>query len=200
MKKLLITLGVILVLLVIVDRSGDAVAQNTAASKLQSSQGLETKPDVDITGFPFLTQAVDRSFEKIVVTADEVPLAGGDLLQLTRLRVVLHDVSVSSDLESIRSPRADAEATIGYGDLSEALGVKVTYAGDGRIEAAGVVLPVAPSLVGDSLNFGPAASGVIAKALSLSGIPFDVNVNKLSVKRDGLHLSLTGRDLSYGAG
>lgn len=224
MKKLLIGSAVLVVVLLLIDRGGVTVAQNQAASKLQSSQGLPERPDVDIAGFPFLTQAARRTFGKVVVTADQVPVGGG-AVRLSRLRVVLHDVSVSSDLDSFDAARADADATIGYDELSDTLGIDVGYVGDGRVEASTPVtvagesleptVVAAPSLTDGAIAFdgatldgvedptgavAGAVGDVFGEALSLAGVPFGVDVESLTVERDGIHLALTGRNLSYGAG
>ena len=53
---LLIVLMVLVGLAVVADRIALGVAEDRAASALQTSQDLTHKPDVTVEGFPFLTQ------------------------------------------------------------------------------------------------------------------------------------------------
>jgi hypothetical protein len=62
---------VLLVLLVVLDRVAVAYAENQAAQQMQS-QGLSTKPDVSIEGFPFLTQVARRHIDHVHITANGV--------------------------------------------------------------------------------------------------------------------------------
>jgi hypothetical protein len=54
-RRLLIVLVVLAILFTAADRISVAVAQSQAASRIQSSKGLNKKPSVSIEGFPFLT-------------------------------------------------------------------------------------------------------------------------------------------------
>src|SRR6266516_727030 len=62
---------VLLVLLVVLDRVAVTYAENQAAQQMQS-QGLSTKPDVSIEGFPFLTQVGRRHIDHVHITANGV--------------------------------------------------------------------------------------------------------------------------------
>src|SRR5256885_4227247 len=89
---------VLLVLLLIADRVGVAVAERVAGDTLESSEHLNSRPDVDIAGFPFLTQVATGNYDKITVTADDVTVGQQiHLLEISRLVVVLHDLTVSRD-------------------------------------------------------------------------------------------------------
>src|SRR6476619_6753226 len=57
-------------------------------------QHLDSGPDVDIDGFPFLTQLVEGHYDEITVTATDVPVGAAQRLMISRLRVVLHDLTV----------------------------------------------------------------------------------------------------------
>src|SRR6478609_10912606 len=63
LKILLIVLVVLAGLFVALDRIGNYVAEPVAANTIKTSQDLPSKPDVDIGGFPFLTQLVARDFD-----------------------------------------------------------------------------------------------------------------------------------------
>jgi hypothetical protein len=72
---LIITLIVLLVLLFVGDQVAKAVAQNQIAQKIESS-GLNTKPSVNIEGWPFLTQIASRDLKAIDISANNVTAGG----------------------------------------------------------------------------------------------------------------------------
>ena len=57
MKALAVLLVLVLGLLVLADRVGVAVAEGQVAEQVEARGGLAGTPEVDIAGFPFLTQA-----------------------------------------------------------------------------------------------------------------------------------------------
>jgi hypothetical protein len=213
----------LLVLLLVADRVGDAVAERVAGDTLQSSQDLEHRPDVDIAGFPFLNQLATGHYDKITVTAQDVPLGSRARgLSLNQLRVVLHHLSVSRSFSHFHADSASATGTIGLDQLGEALGINLTYAGNGRVAVtknvtiAGQTLHLQvtakPYLHDGSLAFTDTsiagAGGVTGAAISsvaeafgisipLQDIPFDVRVRSLSVSSDGVVIALVGQDLVY---
>lgn len=218
-----ISVVALVVLLVVADRVGDAVAERVAGDTLQSSQNLDHRPDVDIAGFPFLNQLATGHYGKITVTADDVslgPNARG--LTLDRLQVVLHNLSVSRSFTHFHADTASATGTLGLAQLSDALGVQLEYAGNGRVDVtknvtvAGqtfhIKVTAKPYLHDGSLAFTDTsvvgADGVTGAAIDalanvfgisipLQSIPFDVRLKSLSVDSDGLTITLAGKDLVY---
>src|SRR5579875_1154529 len=206
-RRLLIVLVVIVGLLVALDRIGAVVAERLTADTIQSNQHLPQRPDVNITGFPFLSQLATGDFDKIIVTDDDVPLRGTPTeVRLATVQVTLRHVHVTRDLSSVHARRADAVATMSFRELGRALGgVQVRYAGGGRVVAA-------KSIANDTLVCGqahlrdvnrlvPGAAAALARVfavhLPLSGIPFNIRARSLSVDQAGLHLALVGHNLSY---
>ena len=103
------------VLALVVDRVADYVAEQAAAGELQRSQGLESKPDVSITGFPFLNQFASGHYEQVIVTADDVRVGAADAsLTLAKVRLDFRGVTASRDFTSFRAQTATAHATVGY--------------------------------------------------------------------------------------
>ncbi|WP_375488861.1 DUF2993 domain-containing protein [uncultured Jatrophihabitans sp.] len=222
-RTLLIVFVVIVGLLIAADRIGLYIAERTAADTIQSSQHLPSRPDVDIAGFPFLTQLATGKSDKITVTAQNVPIdKSAKVLTLSRVQVVLHQVTASRSFDHFHADTADAQATITYAELSNALGIDVSYAGDGRIRAAKTItvlgqsvqaaISTEPRLVNGALGFGKTSingldrlSGDIATALDkifdlhipLKGIPFGVRVQSLHMDSVGAQIGLTGSDLSF---
>lgn len=222
-RWIIISVVALVVLLLVADRVGDAVAERVAGDTLQSSQHLHQRPDVDIAGFPFLNQLATGHYDKITVTADDVPLgSNAHGLVLSRLQVVLHHLSVSRSFSHFHADTASATGTIGLSQLGDALGINLTYVGNGRVAVtrsitiAGHTLHVRvtakPYLHDGSLAFTDTsvagADGVTGAALNsiteafgisipLQDIPFDVRVRSLSVGSDGVVITLVGQDLVY---
>ncbi|MGK5628294.1 LmeA family phospholipid-binding protein [Streptomyces sp. URMC 123] len=148
-------LRIILILAVIfggifvaVDRFAVGYAEDKAASKLQSSQGLAGTPDVSIKGFPFLTQIAFKQLDEVDVNLDGVSAnAGGRAVRVTRMSARLHDVRLQNNLTSAIADRATGTAHISYADLTKAAGdpaVTVSYggtdkAGKSQVKVGGTV-------------------------------------------------------------
>jgi len=222
LRRVLIAVAVLLALLVGADRIGVHVAQNLAADKLKQSQNLASKPNVDIAGFPFLTQVVSGDYDQITVDANDLSVGAAQrLLQIAHLHVVLHGVHVSDSFSRVHTDRAVATAHLDYAQLAKVLGVKIAYAGEGRVRASASVtvlgralsgsVTARPELHGTSLGFGGAqgAGGTVAAEVArllrkafaieipLSGLPFQVRVDSLTAAPGGIDLKLSGRDLTY---
>lgn len=222
--RLIVALLVLLGLLLAADRIADYVAERTAASMLQKSQGLQHRPDVDITGFPFLTQLAAGHFDEIDVTARDFPVGRAERSVLVhQLDVHLHDVTVSRNFHSATSRFSTATALIRYQDLSTALGVEVSYAGAERlrvahrISVAGVGVDATATtglqVAAEALRFTapqvsvagqqvPAAvsryfADLFGPAISLAGMPFGVHVDAVGAAADGLHVTLSARQLTF---
>jgi hypothetical protein len=226
LRRVLIALLVLVVLLVVVDRAGDWFAEDRAASTIQTSQHLTNEPDVHIGGFPFLTQLAARKFDQIEIDAKDVPIGGDDVhLALSTLDVTLDHVTFPGDFSSISAQSAHAVGRIGYAQLSAVLGVDLSYAGDGRVRGTKKItifgqtitpsVTASPILVGGALSFGKAqvngagafdgqVSAVLAQVFDvktpLQGIPFDIDVQKLSMDSSGLRIDLAGANLTYRKG
>ncbi|MFJ6746614.1 MULTISPECIES: DUF2993 domain-containing protein [unclassified Streptomyces] len=120
------------------DRFAVSYAEDKAADKIRSSQGLDRTPEVSIKGFPFLTQVAGRSLDEVDAELGGIEArANGRTLRVEKLSARFHDVELSSDYTSIKSAAsATGTAEISYADLTKAAGggVQVTYGGqkDGR--------------------------------------------------------------------
>ncbi|MEP6814602.1 MAG: DUF2993 domain-containing protein [Marmoricola sp.] len=225
-SKLLGFVVVLAVLLVVVDRVAVFAAERVAADRLQSSQGLAATPDVAIAGFPFLNQFAAGRYEHVSATAKDVRLGSStDALTLSRVRLDFRTVTTSKDFSRFHARSATAHATVDYAELSRRLGVKVRYAGAGRVKASKTftvlgqkinpTISVKPTVANDVLSFTGSSTnglqgapravtdslqGIFGTDVSLKGIPFDVKVTSLRVDRRGLELALSGKNLSYSPG
>lgn len=88
---------------IILDRVGDRLAENAAATRL-GQRGLLEDPRVTINGYPFLTQLVRRDFDDVQVNAPKASLPSG------RSTVSLDEVSLR--LRGVRPDASYQEATV----------------------------------------------------------------------------------------
>ena len=152
MKALLVVVVLLLGLGLAADRLAVGYAEDRVATELAERGGLASSPDVEITGFPFLTQAVAGRYEevRISLTAEELGEPEG-----TRADVVLRGVHVplsgvlSGSVREVPVERIDGTATLSYGLLSGELGGDTTLEreGDGvrvtrTVELLGYTLPL----------------------------------------------------------
>ena len=138
MRGLRIFLIIVVVLggiFVAVDRIAVNVAENKAADKIRSSQGLNSTPDVSIKGFPFLTQVLASKLDEVDVKLSGITAtAQGRSVQLTEVRAELKDVTINSSFSSAIAADATGSARISYADLTKSApkGATLSYAGAER--------------------------------------------------------------------
>ncbi|HZB19386.1 MAG TPA: DUF2993 domain-containing protein [Blastococcus sp.] len=150
MKALLVVLALLLGLLVLVDRVAVGYAEGQVATQLAEKGDLQGTPEVDIAGFPFLTQAVGGRYDdvRISLTAAELGQPEG-----TRADVTLRGVEVplssvvSGSVEEVPVESVDGTATLSYALLSEQLGGDTTL----RREGDGLRITKTVDVVGQTL-------------------------------------------------
>ena len=221
--RIVLALVVVAGLLVVLDRVAVVVAERMAADTLQQSQQLVQRPDVSIDGFPFLTQLARRTFGRVEVGVDDVTLGrGGRAVTLRKLRVSLQQVHVSADFHRATARSGTASAVLGYLELSRVLGIRLVYAGSGRVAAtasttvAGVSVSgrvsAKPALGGAALRFtdvratidgasvpgaGAALAALLDEAVDLSQLPFGLHVRAFTAAADGVSITLTAPALTF---
>jgi LmeA-like phospholipid-binding len=167
-KALVVLLVIVAVLLGIgflADRAVERWAEGYVADQLTDQAGLQGTPDVDVRGFPFLTQALDGTYEdvRIALTADELGQPAGTTadVRLVGLHIPLSNV-LSGDVQEVPVDRIEGTATLSYELLSDELGGDSTLSRDGdglrvtkTVELLGYTLPLTASgtvgLDGDEL-------------------------------------------------
>lgn len=113
-------------LFVIADRVAVGFAEDEAADRIRTTEGLASTPDVSIEGFPFLTQVVGGEFDdvKIGIKDYEASTTGtGDAVSTIRiddLNAEMHGVVFSGDYSSATAGTATGTATISYAELLKA--------------------------------------------------------------------------------
>ncbi|WP_039933024.1 LmeA family phospholipid-binding protein [Streptomyces viridochromogenes] len=144
--KAVVALLVIAAFAALGDRWALLYAEHRAADTLKDRLDLAAAPEVEIGGFPFLTQLADKRLDSVKVT---VPDVAADRVSLAKVSATAHDIRLNADgLTSVRGaqiPRFDGDVVLSFEDLNRELGAsQVTFTGEGRdrVHADGT-LPVA---------------------------------------------------------
>lgn len=144
--KLLVAVLVCTAFLTLFDRFAVLYAQDKAAEKLKESLHLNATPEVDIRGFPFLTQVLGKQVDQVHVS---IPDVAADRVSLAKFEATANDIRIEGDL-----PSSIKGATIGsmhgtvllaFDDMNRELGasqVKFSELGHNSIRADGQ-LPIA---------------------------------------------------------
>jgi hypothetical protein len=109
---------VLIMLLAAADRVAVAVAENEIASQIKS-HGFPVKPNVTITGFPFLTQLAARDFHDVNISARNVPEGPVDIASIN---ATLRGVHLSAGFNSATVDELNGTALITFAGLSSAAG------------------------------------------------------------------------------
>jgi hypothetical protein len=205
---------VLLVLLVVLDRVAVAYADNQAAQQMKS-QGFPTKPDVDIQGFPFLTQVASKHLNHIHITASHVK-EGPVTLSLVADAT---DVLLNSGFQSGTITHVTGTGLIGFSSLASAAGV--SGAPDLKISAAGpdeVKLEVNLQIVDASATAkiektGPntfkvhivSTNGIPASLLGslqnftihIPDLPMNLTIQSVKVTSQGVLIHVTGSNIKF---
>jgi hypothetical protein len=127
---LLIALVALLALVVAADRVAPVLVGRTVAARLQTQLHTPERPQVHVTGFPFLTQVAAGDYRRVTVDAADVPVdAPGGGLTLDRVSAELTDVRPVAGGSRLRVGQLTGTATLGYPALSNYVGQTISYAG-----------------------------------------------------------------------
>ncbi|MEU9898752.1 DUF2993 domain-containing protein [Streptomyces phaeochromogenes] len=134
LRILLIVTVILGGLFIIADRVAVGFAEDEAADRLKTNEGLATTPSVSIKGFPFLTQVVGGELDEVEVgiknyEADTSGATGGtgtaggttpDKIRIDDLTAQMRGVAFSGDYSSAKAASATGTATISYDELLKA--------------------------------------------------------------------------------
>lgn len=123
LRILLITALVLGVLFVVADRVAVNLAENEAAEKMRTSEGLASTPEISIKGFPFLTQVASGELDDVEVGIKDYEagtVGRGETLRIADLTAGMHGVVFSGDYSSATARSATGTATIRYDELLKA--------------------------------------------------------------------------------
>jgi len=224
LAAVLVLLAVVLGVLVVVDRVGVGIAEDRVAEQLADRGQLAGTPDVEITGFPFLTQAVSGRYSdvRIHLTAEELGQPAGTRadVSLQGVHVPLSD-ALSGSVQQIPVDRVDGTATLSYGLLAAQLGGDTTLRreGDGlritrTVQVAGMTLPLTATgtvaLAGDEVvidvanasGAGVDVPGFLVQQVSnlldlrykIPPLPFGLQLTSVTPGDDGVHVRVEAVD------
>ena len=219
----LVTVVVVLAGLAVVgDRLAEEVVEDRLADEAETELG--TRPEVEIAGFPFLTQLVTRRLGEVQVNAATVAEGG---VEVQNVRLLFKGVDIESRTQA-RIETATGTGVVSFATLQQAAaqsGVKLGRAGD-RIRATGTVevfgRDVDVSAVGslsvtdNTLVFAPkeftaegvpeqvtdAIAGEVGSTwnirLRVGGLPAGVRLDGVRLVDEGVEVRLSGANLLLG--
>jgi hypothetical protein len=223
-RALLVLLLLLVGLAVVADRVGVGIAEDRVAEAIADRGGLSGEPDVEIMGFPFLTQALGGEYEQVRVSLTAADL---DQPEGTRADVSLRGVEVpladvlSGSVQQVPVARIDGTATLSYDLLSEELGPGSTLQPEGdrlRIDrtveiagrrlaltAVGTVSLEGGDLVVDVDTASGAgvdvpeflvdrASDALDLRYALPDLPFGLQLTGVAPARDGVDVTVEATD------
>jgi LmeA-like phospholipid-binding len=220
----LFTVIVILILLVIGDRVALAITENDMASQFQQN-GLPVKPSVTIEGFPFLTQLAAKDFNKVDISASNVPvpLPTGGSLSITSIHATINGLHISSysSTASAHVDQMNATAFVSFGALAAAggigggTGITVAPVNSNTVkisanlggifsdsEEAQITTNGAQTITVKVLPSGGALGSVLSSFGSFSfnlpkGVPPTLKITNLTLNSQGLTISAAATDATF---
>jgi hypothetical protein len=221
-----ITVVVIVAVLVGLDFAARAEAESVLASRIEQ-QGLTSKPDVTIDGFPFLTQVASKDFRRVTVTASNVP-AGP--VTITTVNATATEIRISSyafssgTISNLSGTARISFASLGntlatqfgaLGSLLKGAGLQLTYAGPDQVRATLNLLGTSGSatwrvtrLTGNALTVTLVGSNGLPTSvvdsiqnltLQLPKLPLGLTINSVAVTPSGVVGTVGGRDVPFGS-
>jgi hypothetical protein len=206
------------------DRYAHRRAEQRVAAELQPQLGTPQLPQVDIEGFPFLTQLASGSIGKVHVVADQLGETTKAPLILAHADLVMTDVTTNDWFKTMNVAHGEGTALIDYAKLSAVAGAPLTYGGEGRVEIVvktTVVRREVEAVISGSPRLNAkeqtmtlsdariAVAGVnlpdftaqallaaLLKPIPLKGMPLGLTVTQIVAAEDGVHVDLAGDNLT----
>ncbi|MCI3272039.1 LmeA family phospholipid-binding protein [Streptomyces cylindrosporus] len=170
LRILLIVVVILGGLFVIADRVAVHFAENEAADKVRSTEGLDATPDVSIKGFPFLTQVASGELDDVVVDIKDYEAdtgTAGKTIRIDDLHADMKDVTFSGDYSSATAQTATGTALVSYDELLK--------------NAATEPVDIGLGYTGKVVGLGDGGNGKIKVTLEVNGPAVDnQRVNVLS--------------------
>ncbi len=225
-RRWVVTLVVIVAVLVGLDFAARAEAESVLASKIEQ-QGLTSKPDVTIDGFPFLTQVASKDFRRVTVTASNVPAGPVTISTVnataTEIRISSYAFS-SGTISNLSGTARISFASLGntlatqfgaLGSLLKGSGLQLTYAGPDEVRATLNLLAASGSatwrvtrLTGNALGVSLVGSSGLPASLvdsvqnlklQLPKLPLGLTIDSVAVTPSGVVGNVGGRDVPFGS-
>jgi hypothetical protein len=124
-RRLVITLAVLLGLLVVADFSAAAIFEYQVSKRARDQFGLSDDPSVKVGGFSFLAQAVSGQYGHVTIDAKGVPVE--DTLRDLEVHIEMRDVRaplgelVSGSLKEVKVREVEGQVKVKASDVNRAL-------------------------------------------------------------------------------
>jgi LmeA-like phospholipid-binding len=224
LRVVIIVLIAVIALLVAADFAARAYAENKAASEIQQ-QGFPKKPNVDIEGFPFLTQVASKDFKDIQISSSNVTEGP---LDIASIDATLKNVHINGAFSGGTIDSLNGTATITFTALANAMtseagplgqlastGLTLSAAGPDEVKATLNAVVFSGTAVwrvtrtGDNdINIQLISTGGLPSSLlspvsdvkvQLPSLPLGLKIQSITVNSSGLTGTLTGQDVSFGS-
>lgn len=225
MRRFFVTIVILVVLLVVLDFAARVAAQSVLASKIEKQADLKAKPDVSIKGFPFLTQAASKDFQKVTIGITDLTQ---DSVTISKINATATSVRLNSFAGSSGTiGRVSGTALISFAELDNILakrfgllgsllkgaGLNLTAAGPDEVKASLDVVGSATwrvtRLAGDRLGVQLVSSDGVKSSLldsvanlmvRLPKLPLGLAISSVSVTSAGVVGQVSGHDVPFGSG
>ncbi|MGZ9931767.1 LmeA family phospholipid-binding protein [Streptomyces sp. NC-S4] len=131
--RVVVIVGVVLgALFVGVDRWAASYVENRLADRIQARQGPAGSSEVEVHGFPFLTQVLSRDLDRVDLKLRGIEITAEDRrTRLSELDASFRGVKLNGDYSGGTADRAEGSALITYADLTAASqsGATLSYGG-----------------------------------------------------------------------
>lgn len=219
-----IVVALVCVGLYVGDRYAHRRAEGRVAAALQPPLGTPARPQVDIEGFPFLTQIAAGSVGKMQIVADQLGETTNAPVILAHADLVMTDVVTNDWFKTMKITHAEGTALLDYAKLSSLAGAPMTFSSEGRVELVmkttvlgrdvEAVVSGTPrlnakeqtmtlsdakiSVAGVNLPefTAQALLAALLKPISLKGMPLGMTVTRITAAEEGVHLDLVGDNLA----
>jgi hypothetical protein len=217
---------VILLILSAVAVAGDRVAEHLVTSDAEQrlAENGVTDPQVDVSGFPFLTQLLARRFDDVTLTGSAADVDG---TRVSGIRVRARQVELPSGADATASdlrarllvPYDEVLARAGRSDLEmspagndrvrvrgevDVLGRSVEVVAVGRVKVVGTRLRVRPQSfrLQDGGAVDATLGGLLGDRFTVSyplrpALPDGVTVRRVTPTAGGFRVTLAGRHVSF---
>jgi hypothetical protein len=228
MRKLLITVVVLIGLLVAVDRIALLVAEHQASKTIAATFNLQQPPGVSIHGFPFLTEVAAGQYQQVDVTVNSLTSNGVPVQNLNTQFTAVHApfrqmLFGGSGPSTVSADQANGTATVPYSAVNQQLPSGVTVSGNGSdlkmsgttsvlgrqvpfsasaaVTANGGGITIAPRHVTVDGQTGVPASAVGPMSINLPvrDLPMHLSVNSAQPTSNGLQIGVSAQNVQVEA-
>jgi len=213
-----IVVALVCVGLYVGDRYAHRRAEGRVAAALQPPLGTPARPQVDIEGFPFLTQIAAGSVGKMQIVADQLGETTNAPVILAHADLVMTDVVTNDWFKTMKITHTEGTGLVDYTKLSSLTNAPLRYGSEGRVEIVvkttvvgrevEAVITGAPRLNADEQTMtlsdakisvagvnlpdftAQALLAALLKPIPLKGLPLGLTVTGITAAEDGVHVAL----------